>query len=101
MQHFTFDDGRAPLRQAMTALTVTAMGNPQVPAPLQAMIERAHAMNHGVPAERHVAAVDRLVSLVGFDAADENVAAAIRHLEKAALEYRMWARINGRWHPDA
>lgn len=93
---FMFGDGQTPLRQAMTALTHVAMGNPRVPAQLQATIDQAaRAMSLGVPVERLTAAVDKVVALVGLDAADENVADAIRRLEQAALEYKIWVRITG------
>ncbi|HEX7161236.1 MAG TPA: hypothetical protein VF223_08375 [Trebonia sp.] len=89
-----FGDGQAPLRRAMTAVTHAAMGNPQLPAQLQAMIDQAaRAMGPGVPIERLTAAVGRVVALVGFDVADENVAAAIRRLEQAAVEYRIWVTV--------
>jgi hypothetical protein len=94
---FVFGDGQTSLRQAMTVLTHAAMGNPRVPAPLQTVIDQAtHAMGLGVPAERLIAAVDRVVALVGLDAADEKVAAAIRRLEQAVLEYRIWVRVTAR-----
>ena len=94
---FMFGDGQTPLRQAMTALTHAAMGNPRVPAQLQAVIDQAaRAMSLGVPVERLTDAVARVVALVGLDAADENVAAAIRRLELVALEYRTWVRVTGR-----
>ena len=97
MLDFMFGDGQTPLRQAMTALTHAAMGNPRVPAQLQAVIDQAaRAMSLGVPAERLIAAVARVVALVGPDAADENVAAAIRRLEQVALEYSIWVRVTGR-----
>jgi hypothetical protein len=94
---FMFGDGQTSLRQAMTLLTHASMGNPRVPVSLQAAInEAARAMGRGVPAERLITAVDRVVALVGLDAADENVAAAIRRLEQAALEYRIWVRVTAR-----
>ena len=94
---FMFGDGQTPLRQAITALTHVAIGNPRIPAQLQATIDQAaRAMRLGVPVERLTAAVDKLVALVGPDAADENVADAIRRLEKAAIEYKIWAQITGR-----
>lgn len=96
-----FGDGQTPLRQAMTVLTHAAIGNPLVPAQLQATIDQAaRAMSLGIPTERLTSAVDRVVALVGHDAADENVAAAIRRLERAALEYRIRERLSGRRHPD-
>jgi hypothetical protein len=92
-----FGDGQTPLRQAMTVLTCAAMGNPRVPAQLQVTIDQAaRAMSLGIPTERLTTAVDRVVALVGLDAADENVAAAIRRLERAALEYRIRERLTGR-----
>jgi hypothetical protein len=93
---FMFGDGQTPLRQAMTALTHAAMGNPRVPAQLQATIDQAaRAMSLGVPVERLTAAVDKVVALVGLDAADENVADTLRRLEQVALEYKIWVRITG------
>lgn len=92
-----FGDGQTPLRQAMTVLTHAAIGNPRVPAQLQAVIDRAaRAMSPGIPAERFISAVDGVVALVGLDAADENVAAAIRRLERTALEYRIRERLSRR-----
>jgi hypothetical protein len=94
---FMFGDGQTPLRQAMTALTHAAMGNPRVPAQLQATIDQAaRAMSLGVPVERLTAAVDKVVALVGLDAADDNVTDATRRLEQVALEYKIWVRITGR-----
>jgi hypothetical protein len=94
---FMFGDGQTPLRQAMTALTHAAMGNPRVPAQLQAVIDQAAgAMSLGVPVERLTDAVARVVALVGLEADDENVAAAIRRLEQVALEYQTWMRVTGR-----
>jgi hypothetical protein len=81
----------------MTALTHAAMGNPQFPSQLQTVINQAaSAMTLGVPAGQLIAAVDKVVALVGFDAEDENVAAAIRRLEDVTLEYRMWILVTGR-----
>ena len=94
---FMFGDGQTPLRQAMTALTHAAMGNPRVPTQLQAVIDQAAgAMSLGVPVERLTDAVARVVTLVGLDADDENVAAAISCLEQVALEYQTWMRVTGR-----
>jgi hypothetical protein len=64
---------------------------------LQTVINQAaSAMTLGVPAGQLVAAVDNVVALVGFDAPDENVAAAIRRLEHVTMEYRMWVLVTGR-----
>jgi hypothetical protein len=94
---FMFGDGQTPLRQAVAALTHAAIGNPRVPALLQAVIgQAARMMTLAVPVERLTTAVDRVVAIVGPDAADENVAAAIRRLEPVALEYRMWVKVRGR-----
>jgi hypothetical protein len=94
---FMFGDGQTPLRQAITALTHAATGNPRIPVQLQAEIDQAaRATTLGVPVERLTAAVDKVVAIVGPDAADENVAAAIRRLEQVALEYRMWVLVTGR-----
>jgi hypothetical protein len=88
--------GQAPLRQAMTALTRAATGNPQVPRQLQTVITHVDcAMTLGVPAAQLIAAADKAVALVGFDAADEKVEAASRRLEKATVEYRMWVLVRG------
>jgi hypothetical protein len=73
------------------------MGNPRVPTQLQAVIDQAAgAMSLGVPVERLTDAVARVVTLVGLDADDENVAAAISCLEQVALEYQTWMRVTGR-----
>jgi hypothetical protein len=87
---------QARLRQAMTALTHAATGNPQVPRPLQTVINDAdRAMTLGAPAAQLIAAVVKAVALVGFDAVDEKVEAAGRCLEQATVEYRMWVRLRG------
>jgi len=89
--------GQTPLRQAMTALAHAAKSNPQVPPQLQTAINQAtRAMPAGVPATHLIANADRLVALMGFDAPDENVVAATRRLEQAAVEYRMWRLVRER-----
>lgn len=57
------------MRQAMTTLTHAAVGNPRVPAPLQAAVDQAaRAMGLGVPVEQFIAAVEKVMALTGLDA---------------------------------
>ena len=91
---FMFGDGQTPLRQAMTALEHATALNPQVPAPLRAVIDQpARKMGAGVPAEELIAAVEKVVLLAGLAIGDEHVQTAMRRLERVVREYRTWAKV--------
>jgi hypothetical protein len=91
---FMFGDGQTPLRQAVTALEHATALNLRVPAPLRAAIDQAaRKMGVGVPTEQFIAAVEKVVLLVGLAVGDEHVETAMRRLERVVREYRTWAKV--------